>query len=45
MGGRKSFNGLGDICADLLRPVLAPYSLSCWEREGVVTIMKLDHVP
>ena len=45
MGGRKSFNGLEGISADLLRRSLAPYSLSQWERECVVARMDLDRLP
>jgi hypothetical protein len=45
MGGRKSFNGLGDISADPLTSFLAPYSLSRWEREVVVAMMELDCLP
>jgi hypothetical protein len=45
MGGRKLFNGLAGISADLLRSALAPYSLSFWERECVVVIMKRDQMP
>src|SRR5260370_10283991 len=45
MGGRKSFNGLEGISADLLRRSLAPYSLSHGERECVVARMDLDRLP
>ncbi len=45
MGGRKSFNGLEGISADLLRRSLAPYSLSHGEREFVVARMDLDRLP
>ena len=45
MGGRKSFNGLEGISADLLRRSLAHYSLSHREREFVVARMDLDRVP
>ena len=45
MGGRKSFNGLGDISADPLRRFLEPYSLSHWEREVVVAMVDLNHLP
>jgi len=45
MGGRKSFNGLEGISADLLRRSLVHYSLSHWEREFVVARMDLDRLP
>jgi hypothetical protein len=45
MGGRKSFNGLGDISADPLTSFLASYSLSQWEREVVMAMMDLNRLP
>ena len=45
MGGRKSFNGLGDISADPLTSFLARYSLSQREREVVVAMMDLGRLP
>jgi hypothetical protein len=45
MGGRKLFNGLESIFADPLTNSLVPYSLSPWEREVIMAMMDLDHLP
>jgi hypothetical protein len=45
MGGRRSFSGSGGISADPLTRFLDPYSLSQWEREVVMAMMDLNHLP
>ena len=44
-GGKKSFNGLEGISADLLQRSLALYSLSRWEREFIGAIGDFSCVP